>query len=58
MLRICEELHGKCEEYLSPLSLLPLKQMQEDEVQAPVPFHASSATADLFFLLFFCVLNA
>lgn len=58
MLRICEELHGKCEEYLSPLSLLPLKQMQEDEVQAPVPFHeTSSATADLFFF-FFCVLNA
>jgi hypothetical protein len=55
MLRICEELHGKCEEYLSPLSLLPLKQMQEDEVQPPVQFHASFAAADLFF--FFCVLD-
>lgn len=32
LLRVCEHLHGQCNDNLSPLSLFPLKQMQEDEV--------------------------
>lgn len=31
MLHVCEYLHSKCDDRQLPLSLLPLKQMYEDE---------------------------